>query len=301
MKENEPEKIDTVKHAGIYLAFPAYGGKIDAPFAVSIYGAMNIEGMIAHMDILNGDSLVSRARNKLCMNFLHGFMAKDTAGKTIRILCDWLLFIDTDLIFSPNDVRMLYELALKRGPNVYAGTYPIKQLRPKIVFNQMEGCRPDEEGVVEVRETGTGFMLIHRSVLEKMIEKFSDEIRYEADAGSRSVARSIEYDFFSVGVRVDPVYKYKRYLSEDWFFCQRWREIGGKVLLHTRIQCQHIGQIVYPVPTKDILEVAKIHTDALQALKEHEEKSKQQPVSVAPPPSFTPKAQQEQVPVAASA
>lgn len=265
-----------VRHPGIYLAYPAYGGKIDSPFAICVMQLMQMPDLVAHIDVMNGDSLVSRARNKLSRNFLEGFPVKDQAtGETVKVLCDWMLFIDTDLIFQASDVRKLYDIAVQRGPNIYCGTYPIKQLKPKIVFNQLEGAVPDADGIIEVRESGTGFMLIHRTVFEKMVEKFADQIRYEADAGNMSVARQIEHDFFTVGVAMDPVYKFKRYLSEDWYFCQRWREIGGKVLLHTMIQCQHIGQITYPVPPKDIAEVAKIHADALAAMKRHQEKTAQ--------------------------
>ena len=50
------------------------------------------------------------------------------------------------------------------------------------------------------------------------------------------------------------VYEYqdghRRYLSEDWYFCQRWLDLGGDVLVDTRIILQHIGTAIFPLQTQ---------------------------------------------------
>lgn len=242
------------------ISLPSYGGKVDWPFVECLTMALQtLSGKVIGMiDSQPGDSLVNRARNNLAHKFLKGF---ETAQGVMKY--DWLLFLDTDLIFPPQNLQMVYDLGVKNGPGIYCGTYPIKQLRPKVVFNAMPGQVPDKDGVVSVREAGTGFMMIHRKVFEQMIEKFSDEMRYEADMGDSQAPRTIMYDFFSVGVRHDTLAGYKRFLSEDWYFCQRWREMGGKILMHTKVQCGHIGQFVYPGNPQDIIETGEILKKAM--------------------------------------
>jgi hypothetical protein len=256
-------QIPVIRDPRIFLGLPAYGGMIHSPFATSLLMLAQMQGSpLAKLQFLNGDSLVSRARNKLTRMFLNGFREKDSEGNDVLVKFDWLLFIDTDLIFRPADVLGMYDYALAHGPNVYAGAYPLKKLKPKVVFNPMPGAQIDADGIIEVREAGTGMMLIHREVFEKLIAAFGDEITYEADAGDISQNREIEHDFFKVGVRMDPILGYKRYLSEDWYFCQVWREIGGKVLMNTKLQCQHIGQLTYPAPMREIIETADAYRAA---------------------------------------
>lgn len=249
--------LPAIRNEKIALGLPCYGGKIDQPFMQCVLHMCGTIDIVPFIDFMPGDSLVNRARNNLAHNFYNGYPAQ-LDGKPARMLYDWLLFLDTDLIFQPEGIVTLYKLALEKGPGIYGGTYPFKQLKPKIVFNNMPNCVPDKEGIVEVREVGTGFMLIHRDVFTKMIEAFSDEMRFEADQGDMNDARAIKYDFFTVGVRKDPLLGYKRFLSEDWYFCQRWREIGGKIWMHTGIQCGHIGSFVFPGNPKEILETADL-------------------------------------------
>ncbi len=50
-----------------------------------------------------------------------------------------------------------------------------------------------------------------------------------------------EWDFFSVGV------VNKEYLSEDWYFCDKARALGFRVMLDTRIQVRHEGSAIFPL------------------------------------------------------
>jgi hypothetical protein len=261
--ESTEAPLPVVKNPGVYLAMPAYGGIIHAPFAGCMMKLTQIPNFIAQIEFLNGDSLVNRARNKLADYFLKGRPNMTADGQKVNVLYDWLMFIDTDLIFNPADALKLFEYAKAHGPNIYCGAYPLKTLKPRVVFNSMPGATVDADGMLEVREAGTGFMLIHREVFERMIAAFAEEIEYEADSGNLCKSREIQHDFFTVGVRKDPILGYRRFLSEDWYFCQRWREIGGKVLLHTRINCAHIGQFTYPAKPEEIIEVAETMKKAI--------------------------------------
>lgn len=285
--------LPVIRDSRICLAMPVYG-KIDVPFVQCLMATLASSTLIQMWDFLPGDSLINRARNNLAKRFLEGYTGQDGAGNKVTVKHDWLLFLDTDLIFRPEDIQKLYDLGLKKGPGIYAGTYPIKQLKPKVVFNNIAGAVPDAEGIVEVREAGTGFMLIHRKVFEDMMEKCGDEIKYAVDMGDASLEPVYSYDFFSVGVHFDKDLKRKRFLSEDWFFCQRWRELGGKVLMHTKTSCNHIGTFSYPGNPQDIMDAADHYKKAFAII---DAQKKPLVVKVGPPDKFEPK--QEAVAISA--
>jgi hypothetical protein len=35
------------------------------------------------------------------------------------------------------------------------------------------------------------------------------------------------------------------YLSEDYWFCDRWRQLGGKIYIYTKFKCRHWGTYAY--------------------------------------------------------
>jgi hypothetical protein len=91
---------------------------------------------------------------------------------------------------------------------------------------------------------GTGFMRIRRRAIEMMVEKLP-EIAFNADYGSRE----IEHNIWPMGIYT---YKsgHKRYLSEDWYFCQNWMDLGGEIYGDTRVILKHIGPCIFPLDTQ---------------------------------------------------
>jgi hypothetical protein len=134
------------------------------------------------------------------------------------------------------------KVAVDRGladsdPNLlekYVGDY---------VFNPKNGQNhiPISEPV-EVLEAGTGFMMISRKALEKFSEKFPeymykpDHVRTEHFDGTREIMQ-----FFQA--EIDP--KSKRYLSEDYWFCQKSQEAGVRVWFCPWVQTKHVGSYVF--------------------------------------------------------
>ncbi len=84
---------------------------------------------------------------------------------------------------------------------------------------------------IETRYTGTGILLIQRNVLEKMREKFPNDI-YNAT--------NINYFRY-----FDTELKDGIYLSEDYWFCDRWRQLGGNIYIYTKFRCRHWGTYAY--------------------------------------------------------
>jgi hypothetical protein len=44
-----------------------------------------------------------------------------------------------------------------------------------------------------------------------------------------------------------------RYYSEDWTFCENWRDLGGSVFVDKRILLKHTGTYVFDYSTQDKL------------------------------------------------
>lgn len=212
-----------------YLAVPVYGA-LDARFARCLTDLLfHPPCEIIHDDLV-GDSLVSRARNVLTANFLQSDATH-------------LLFLDSDLIFGADQVARI----MNHTEDVVGGFYPKKVQGPiQWCCNAFpDNPPPREDGLQPVKYMGTGFLRISRRVFERMIETYGDLIAYTADETNR-----IEHDFWSVGVHQFPDGT-RRYLSEDWFFCQRWLDMGETVWADTKICVKHVGTAVYPLKTQE--------------------------------------------------
>lgn len=177
-----------------------------------------------------GDSDISRSRNKLTRLFL-------------ETDCTHLLFIDTDLIFGHDQVERIME----HKEELVGGCYPKKQHGDiQMVLNVCDTAKkPREDKLVEVKYIGTGFMRVARTVFDQMIEKYGDKLVYNQDGNS-----ALEYDFWGRGVYEFPNGS-RRYLSEDWQFCQRWIDLGGKVWADTAVLVKHSGNCIYPTPEQE--------------------------------------------------
>lgn len=174
------------------------------------------------------ESLVSRARNAAVAHFLED---KENTH---------LLFIDSDIIFEPEDVLKL----LKSGKEVIAGIYPKKYITWERLKNNPEAERVDfpvggnvkmtEDNFLEMDYLPTGFLLISRTAIEKIIKQHP-ELKYRNDIDGYMSAGDNFYDLFKVGIR-NGIYE-----SEDWGFCSLWKEAGGKVLIHSEVNVKHVG------------------------------------------------------------
>jgi hypothetical protein len=209
----------------LFLALPVYGGY--DPHFISSLLQLQMEppcSLIVRPCI--GDSLVARARNKLAAEFLE----TDATH---------LLFLDTDLIFTPAHIARL----ISHDEPIVAGLYPKKQPQLAWVLNTLPGEEPDDRGLQKVKYIGTGCLMIHRGVIERMIAEIPN-IAYITDAGQ---VQRTEHDLFPTGPMFDPEQQTTRYHSEDWGFCRRALDLGYSIYADTRVVCKHVGACIYPL------------------------------------------------------
>jgi hypothetical protein len=51
----------------------------------------------------------------------------------------------------------------------------------------------------------------------------------------------------------DTAVRENRYYSEDWTFCENWRDLGGKVWVDKRVLLKHTGTYVFDFQAQDQL------------------------------------------------
>jgi len=174
--------------------------------------------------VISGDALIGRSRSRMCTQFLK---CNDTP---------YMIFIDSDILFSPGDVEDIYR-GLMTGKHCVAGAYSVANAA-HLAIRTFEGKPIKWDGTMQVVEyVSTGFLGISREVLELMRDQLGLPLLHKGT--------DMEcYPFFESGrSEKHPDF----YLSEDWFFCDQVRAVGKEVFLHTNVQLGHIKNAVIKV------------------------------------------------------
>jgi hypothetical protein len=220
------QQLDQMRKARLHFCMPCYGGMLTESTFISMLkfmAAANKLGLNFTVDTMVNESLVQRGRNSLTAKFL-AFEPKSTH----------LMFIDADIGFEPEEIIKL----LLADKDVCGGLYPKKALPIQYVVNKIPNSEKDpaNPNMVEVANLGTGFMMIKREVIEKIIMARPD-LHY-ADA----IGLDPKYDPYKYAIwdcSIDEVTR--EYLSEDYHFCKLWRNMGGKIFADLSIKLDHTG------------------------------------------------------------
>ncbi|TCZ57287.1 hypothetical protein [Roseicella aquatilis] len=229
----------------VVIGTPCFGGTVHQAYMLSVlklaHSALAQEVRFT-LEMLGHDSLVTRSRNTL----LARFMAKPEATH--------LLFIDADIAFEPEQVGRM----LAADKELVAGLYPVKLARwdaaaltrlrqgedpgsapLDFVGLPCTGAEAEREGdFVTGTHAGTGFMLIRRDLVARMIAAYPGTRYRRIDAADPALPQGSEcHALFDCMIEPET----GTYLSEDFTFCRRWRALGGKVWLDTRGRLTHVG------------------------------------------------------------
>ena len=223
-------------------------------------------GIPLQMYFLFNESLITRARNYCCDEFM-------------RSDAQHLMFIDADIGFNPQDVIALMALQSQNEEkyDIIGGPYPKKCIswekikhavdkgvadeNPNVlekfvgdfVFNPKGGHQQIAIGEpCEVLEIGTGFMMVTKKAMTKFAESYKqylykpDHVRTEHFDGTREIMMYFQAE-------VDPVSK--RYLSEDYWFCQKAQGIGLKTWFCPWMKMQHVGTYIFGGSLADLASI----------------------------------------------
>jgi hypothetical protein len=225
--------LDYLKTTRGHMCMPCYGGQLTEQTFMSYIKWSNTArqlGIDWTVETMTNESLISRARNTLTAKFLN------TEGST------HLMFIDADIGWEPWHLLVL----LDSQKDVIGGLYPMKSLPIKWCVNGIPGREEGVDNLVEVSKTGTGFLLIKRDVFEKLdahpaVKPFANDIGLPVELNP------FMKTYFDTAVREG------RYYSEDWTFCENWRDLGGEVWVDKRVLLRHTGTYTFDAASQDKL------------------------------------------------
>ena len=201
----------------LMIGVPAYAPPVPEHQHGILEAVMGLLHNGIHVDVRDGIGCcyIDLVRNDLVRQFLESDAER-------------LLFIDADVGFSAEAV-----LAVATTPRpVVGGLYRKRtdSVEWPVAFHGQDIVQDNETGLISAAEGGTfvptGFLCIHRSVFEALqphVPVFTDD---------RGVTM---HAFFQTMV------KDGLFWGEDFLFCQRWHEIGGRVWVHPDIDLTHVG------------------------------------------------------------
>ena len=228
----------------LVIGTPMYGGMCTSEYTQSL---LNLSESANKSDVklttifLGNESLIQRGRNTVA----HHFMNIPDATH--------LLFIDADLKFRTEDVvRMIQaDKSFIVGPVALKG-YNWEEIRQAAIngeedinrtggifnINKLPGIdMVDENEPFEIEHGGNAFMMLRRDVFETL--KPHTPIYTN---GGRSLPDGVEiYDYFRVEINKDT----NHLLSEDYFLCHSYRQLGGKVWCAPWVETGHFGSHLF--------------------------------------------------------
>jgi glycosyltransferase involved in cell wall biosynthesis len=153
---------------------------------------------------------------------------------------DWILFIDSDMVWKPQDIVTLIETQRKWDLDVVGGlcfqrSEPYQPTLYKYSPNDPDSYtfmeKWEEDTAVEVDATGMAFCLIHKRVFDRILQAFGGE--HFPDFEERQ--KYIPVPFFRWGER----------WGEDFQFCREAKDTGSRIFVDTSVKTGHVGDIVF--------------------------------------------------------
>jgi len=202
----------------------------------------------------SNDSLISRVRNVHISTFLHDFKE-----------CEYFMSIDSDIeIVNAYANNNIFSKLVANNVDFTGALYPVKKQGVRRSSSiTLDGSDVEfETGLKEMRWLSSGCWCIKRSAVEKLVKSYP-ELDYDGDDNATGKKIHGVYIPMIYDLKPDdfPEVKlpFKKYLSEDWACCERWKAIGGKIYADTSIALKHLGKFDY---TLFDIEVKKVERPA---------------------------------------
>ncbi len=213
------------KPRDIFVAVPAHNHQITVPlYAATVQSVIELAagGMSMSLFCWSGDSLLPHARNLILAEFL----ASDSED---------MVFIDSDVAWEPGGLRRLVEHPV----DFVAGVYPKKKDPEQYPVNYMDKptLQADPETrLLELGDVPFGFVRLSRKCVEMMTEANKDFPYRHSNAPNRQCYKIFDYEY-----QKEPDWEQGLWFGEDYVFCHKWRDLGGKVWSDPEIQLTHTG------------------------------------------------------------
>ena len=198
------------------------GGLVDGRF---------MDGLL--LAIMNAPKIGMRVVNKIRVN-------GNQIGRQRQVLfdnwadvtkTDWLLWVDSDIVVTPDSLKLIWDSADKVSRPVVSGTYFVSKENERSLMQPFpalfkEGSNKHElqiihplpnNELIKVDSAGFGFLLMHKSIVPKLREV------------------SPNYSLFAEEEGVGD-----KYISEDIVFFRKLKATGIDLYAHTGAVVQHM-------------------------------------------------------------
>ena len=200
------KRAEEKKRIWAYIATPAYDGKVNSEYALSLGQAMQaltLYGINATAAVMGNGAFIDLARNAFVRMFL-------------QTECTHLFFIDADLEFEPHAMAAL----LTSGHPISAGLYRRRQepedYPVRWVNHANGGLWVEGDRWLMCDRVPTGFMCIERGVIEEMVK---DAKMLNLPGKNEKNTPQLFYTF---------VNEDNAFVGEDFAFCEDYRKKFGK-------------------------------------------------------------------------
>jgi hypothetical protein len=221
----------------LLISTPVMDGKVPTEWMLAFTTTVvdgNKYGVQVGIETFGGCSLIVQARNEIVHNFL---FSTDF---------DYLLCIDADVIWNPEDV--FHMLSKIDAHGAIFGAYPVKQEEPRFDLRlKSEDNKPIiSEGLLQLRAAPAGFMMLTRKALMDVYNRYTD-LHY---TGGRSYLNKDHKvcSMFNTMIVDDEL------CGEDIAFCFRLVASGCKLWVDPEIELIHVGTKKYAHSYKEYLE-----------------------------------------------
>lgn len=250
--------FELLRRRKLFIATPMYGGMCAHNYhtsCIELTALASAYQLPVYFNSITNESLVQRGRNQL----VHTFLQTD---------CTHLMFIDADIGFKAEDVLALLAIAdPKSDKQILCGPYPKKTIAWQNIKKAVEAGKANDKAdtlshyigdfvlnalnkdqtislneVAPVKESGSGFMMIQRSVFEAFKDHYPQQC-YQSDYKNIDHIPQGTDMFAYFDCIIDP--ETKRYLSEDYMFCYYARKMGYSIWLCPWIKLSHAGSFLY--------------------------------------------------------
>jgi hypothetical protein len=151
---------------------------------------------------------------------------------------DWLLWIDSDIVLTPEAFKLVWDAADKDIKPVVSGLYFVSKENEKTLMQPFpalfkEGSTKHElqiihplpkNELIKVDSAGFGFLLMHKSIVSKMREVSPDYSLFAEEEG--------------IG---------DKYISEDIVFFRKLKAAGVDAYAHTGALVQHMKRFSFDI------------------------------------------------------
>ena len=208
----------------VMVAIPAYTGTIHLGTMRSLFTdllALQARGDQWTVQDECGNGLIAHARALIVAQFL-------------KSECDVLVFVDSDVCWQAGALLKLIDYPV----DMVAGLYPQRRDPINFCLNwtaQGELWADPETGLLESNGVPAGFMKLSRTQLEAMVEQYTDTEFYCENAPGQKAWHL--FGDYRIG---------KHLMGEDYAFCRRWRDMGGRIWVDPEIEMGHVGFKTFP-------------------------------------------------------